>query len=165
MSIKKLFKIGLSLSLLGLPKLSLAQDIDDYVLRLGQTYFFSDAIETTLYDRNQNYREAFNCDSVLLEQKNDQGGINAMCVNGSNIISLQTQMGPKGRLSSVYACPSVLDDEVVNKIKSAAFDTVKNSNGTLYFLGYRRNWLRKYVNRMFIFDEHPALVCWDIGRR
>jgi hypothetical protein len=143
-----------------------AQDIQDEALRIGETEFFVNEILDLVFDQRADYREILDCNTVLMEQKNDDGGVNAACVTSSNVLWVSTRMTINNQIGSVYVCPVNQSQSSVDRLIELSFETKPLSNGEIHNLGYTDGWRRNYVHRLAMLNfDGGVLGCWDIARR
>lgn len=143
-----------------------AQDIREEALKIGEAEFFVNEIVDMVFDRKADYRQLLGCESVLMEHKNDDGGLNSACVTSDDILWISTQMTTKNRIGSAYVCPTDQSKSSVDRLIELSFENKTISRGRLYHLGYTDGWRRDYVHRLAILEiEGQMLGCWDIGRR
>jgi hypothetical protein len=143
-----------------------AQGVSNRAEEIAQTHYHKKALVSLLYDRDQDYRSAFNCESVLIEKPNDDGGIDATCITKEDVLWISTSMGPNRRLDSAYVCPTKQMGDIVSDLIEMAYDSKSISRGTVYNMGVTDGWLRDFVNRFVVMNiDDTQLSCWDIGRR
>ena len=143
-----------------------AQDIREEALKIGEAEFFLNEIVDIVFDREADYRKLLGCDSILMEHKNDDGGINSACVTSDNILWISTKMTTGNRIGSAYVCPTNQSKNSVDRLVELSFDNKSIPNGRVYHLGYTDGWRRDYVHRLAMLSiDGQLLGCWDIGRR
>lgn len=143
-----------------------AQDIRDEALRIGEAEFFVNELVGIVFDKQADYRHLLGCESVLMEQKNEDGGINSACVTSNEVLWLSTSMTTGNRIGSAYVCPTNQSKSSVERLIELSFDSKSLPNGTVYHLGYTDGWRRDYVHRLAMLSINDQLLgCWDIGRR
>lgn len=143
-----------------------AQDIQDEALRIGEAEFFVNEIIELVFNQHTNYREILDCNTIMMEQNNDDGGVNAACVTSSNILWVSTRMTTNNQVGSVYVCPVNQSQSSVERLIELSFETKPLSNGEIHNLGYTDGWRRNYVHRLAMLNfDGGVLGCWDIARR
>lgn len=145
---------------------ALAQDMPSRAEEIAEKYYYKKSLVSLLYDRDQDYRSAFDCTRVLDERQNNSGGLDAMCVVADDILFISTRMGTKRRLDSAYVCPVNQDKRIVSEVIEMSYESKPMKRGTMYGIGYTDGWLRDMANRFAVMDvDGEQLSCWDIGRR
>lgn len=146
--------------------IAFAQDIRDETLRIGKSEFFVDEVIEMVFDKDADYRQLFNCNTILMETKNDDGGITAACVTSGNVLWIHTKLTTKNQVRSAYVCPGNQSQSSVDRLVELSFDMKPLSNGETYLLGYTDGWRRDYVHRLPILTiDGEVLACWDVARR
>lgn len=143
-----------------------AQDLTNDALKIGKEEFFLDELVELVFDETADYRELLGCDTILMEQKKPDGGLNSACVTSNGVMFISTSMTTGNRVGSAYVCPQNQSQSSVDRLIALSFDSKPLGNGTVYHLGYTDGWRHDYVNRLALLDiSGQTLGCWDIGRR
>lgn len=131
-----------------------------------QSYYRQQLIKL-LYDKDIDYRNHFDCESVLLETPNDRGAVDATCIKGATVLFISTGMGPKKRLSSADVCLSAQNPGLTDTLKNLSYVSKSLDNGSvLYHMGFTDGFLRKFQNVFVTMSNGgTSLSCWSLLRR
>jgi len=164
---KFMIKLIFTISFIAYASVSAAQELTSQAEQLANQNYYRENLISLLYDNDMDYRSAFNCTGVMFEKPNDNGAVDAGCMNDADILWISMTMGPRRRLSSAYVCPSTQDRFLVEELKGLSSENDKLENGaTTYRMGLTNGWLRKFENVFVTMNQGGmSLSCWSLNRR
>lgn len=152
------------------PEIAMSQSLSTDAAEFADKHFFRESLIDLLYDNDLDFEQHFQCESVMFKRSDRAGGFEATCFTDDVfILHIKANVDSKGRPNRVYVCPDDVQGRLPNsaeidKIKLLAIDREELENATMFFMGYSRSWLRKFVN-ILVENEDSDFFCWELLRR